>query len=265
MKKEFESLTSYITANKARIELNVAVLADKATEIAKAKKVFDEALKAFNEDVTVKQYEDLIDYADAACYNPVLEAITQGSIETYRGTQDKTSKEFEFKAKMTPIDLLELDTVFKKSTLDDALKTKGIFNNVDWKYWVEALNHAVYNVKKEAFGIERVSDKLNKWVISETAKALELANLDSLTNQTKALQSVMDAIIFEKFIDSKGKETDKNAYKVESRHTKALLENYSRWSNQSMNGVIFATDKTFRQMIMRVLYLIVNKKEMEAE
>lgn len=265
MKKEFESLKSYIAANNARIELNVAVLADKATEIAKAKKVFDEALKAFNEDVTVKQYEDLIAFSEAAMYNPVLEAIKQGSIETYRGTQDKTSKEFEFKAKMTPIDLLELDTVFKKSTLDDALKTKGIFNNADWKYWVEALNHAVYNSKKEAFGIERVSDKLNKWVISETAKVLELANLDSITNQTKAMQSIVDAIIFTAYIDAKGKETEKNAYKVESRHTRALLENYTKWSNQSMNGIVFATDKTFRQMLMRVLFLIINKKEMEAE
>ena len=161
--------------------------------------------------------------------------------------------EYSITDKTSIIDILDVEEIACKS----------IFNNSQWIHWVNALNHAVYSMKCDQMGITKKSKKLKSYKISAVANTLNLESVTSKIGATKAIQSVLDAILFVPVIDKKGNEV--NSFKVDGRDVTALLDNYTKWSSKEINTVVFPTEQTFRTMLMRVFHRVITSGEYSAE
>lgn len=257
IKMEVLNTEAYQTANQARIDLNtlIAEQGENITEAARAKAVakLDEALEALNEEYTAAQYALLL-----TSDTPVKDAIEQGKFNLYKASQvegEDGVTTYEFAGKPYFIRLVELE----KASPD------RIFPNGQWQFWAEGVNHAAYSMYCDRFGIADAdrSNKLKKFKISSTAKTLDIGDITTKTGATRALQKILDAILFEGTIDKKGKEVNK--YKVDGRHAEALLACYPKWSTNSLGTVVFPTDDTFRQMLMHVFNRVVTGKAFEGD
>lgn len=240
---------NYIKAEALLMELNEAVGTDSYSLIAKSKKALSEVIDKINDEIKKDIFANLL-----AQENTALEAIKLGSIELMSIKQDSKSNEFEFSEKMVILDLSELQENEGK---------KQIFANPQGIYWMESLNHAIYAMKCEQTQITEKSKRLSSFKISRIAKTLELESVTTKGGATNAIQKVLDACLYVPMNDKKGKEV--NTYKVDGRHITTILENYTKWSNSSINGIVFPSDSTFRQMLMRIFHCIVTDKKFIAE
>jgi len=262
MNKKFESIQEFLTTNEARIAYENALGDDKASEIAKTKAILDEALKVFNEKIIGMQYDDILIecQTDPESKNPTLKAITLGSLVAYGCKPNKKTGMVDFVEKMVIIDLHDLNARAKKINRD----TK-IFNNPSWVYWVEALNHALFEERKGSSEIKSLSDKYETFKITEPARELKI-DFSTIAGKTKCIQAVMDAILFAPYVGKDGKEDEtKNRYKVLTKHAKTLNDNYSTWSRKTKTGIVLPTEGAFRQQLMRILFSIVTGTEFKAE
>lgn len=246
---KINEMKNYSKVEGLLMRLNQAIENDIASEIADARQELSKALEELNGDIKLAKYRE---------FDSVLDAIKAGSITIKSLKQVKDSKLFELGDKMIVIDLKEFEEA----------RPKASFVNGQWLHWVEALNHAIYEMVIKELGVKQISKRLQKWKISAVARELNLVSILkngelSKNGAKSALQQVLDAIIFIESKDKKGKIV--NQFKVDGRDVNALLQNYTKWSASTINGVIFPTDATFRQMLMRIFHRIVTGKDYIAE
>ncbi len=231
------------------MRLNQAIEDDIASEIAEARQELSKALEELNGDIKLAKYRE---------FDSVLDAIKAGSITIKSIKQIKDSKLFELCDKMIVIDLKE----FEES------RPEASFVNGQWIHWAQALNHAIYEMVMRELGIKQISPRLQKWKVSAIARELNIVSILkngelSKNGAKSALQQVLDAIVFIESKDKKGQTV--NQFKVDGRDINALLRNYTKWSSNTINGVVFPNDATFRRMLMRIFHRIVTGKDYIAE
>ncbi len=243
----------YLKANQKRLDLNTLIesMGEKITEAEKLKAVaeLNDALEDLNDEVEAAAYRALVEKE-----NPVFEALKEGSFDLYGAKPDDKGM-YEFSAKMRLIDLVKME---KQSE-------KPIFANGQWANWIEALNHSIYNLFIVRHGIDaaKVSKKLKKFKISQLAEKLEIASLETKGGNIKALQQVLDAVIFEGVKDKKDNVVNK--YKALGHHVDALMDCYASFSNKSIGTIVFPSDETFRRELMHVMNRIVTGKAFEGD
>lgn len=195
-------------------------------------------LETLNAEIKAEEFTNIL-----GCELPALEACRRGFINLATIKTDPTTKKVEQKSKEEIIDLAEVqiqDTA-KQITVDPM-----------WAIFSEALNHAILNYNMEVQGITEKSKRLTKFKISTMAKMLnitesEMATTDGIKN---AMQKVVNSILKD--------------YKVTDKNAMQFLLNYTKYG-KAINGVVMPTEGTFRRLLMRILYQIVNNATLIAE
>lgn len=231
---------------------NAAVLSDSASGIANAKKKVNESLEALNEELKEAEYKEIASHKE-----PIKEIVTMGSLELYstKTTKNKDSDKetMEVSSKMQIFDIADFWT-----RVDQPL---NMFHSRDWETVLPKFGQAIFKMKCDEMHIlpTAVSKKYQGWLVDKLEKEFNLASATSITGATKIAQRIMDSVLYEPEKDKNG--VEHNKYKVETRHTKALLNNFTSWSNSTINAVTFPKDSTFRQMMMRIMHMVVTGKE----
>lgn len=218
-------------------KFNAAVAEKNGAEISRVKTLLDEAMIALNNAEKSAAFGALL-----ALENPGIEIVKQGFIELSRTKNNKETGLLELSKKMEIIDVVEIDK----------LADKPIFAAKNFGMYMEALNHAIVNRTCARQGITK-RGRLDKFQISAMAKMLEISSVDVETEEgvKQGLQNVVSSIVPGIEIS----DSDRNAF----------IDNYSTWSNKTINGVKMCTENNFRRMVMRVMSKSINGNEYVGE
>lgn len=216
-------------------EFNAAIIDENAALAVATEKLLRDALKALNDEEKAAQLN-----LWAGAEEPVLACLLDGG--TFALTSIKRDKDIgtiEISGKSAIVDLKELFKVVPQA-----------FANQLWAAYAEAANIAIRDYIANVMGIKTMTEKLSGFKLSATAKMLgiDAADMKSAKGTKAALQKVVDSILGE-------------GYTVTAEDAEAFRFNYASWGNKAINSVGLSMEATFRKMLTRIMYRIVNDVE----
>lgn len=199
----------YETATAAIAAMNEAVASDSYKGIAEAKGAMTKAFEELNAQVITEAFDGFL-----ATENPMLSAIKQGYVDLYASKSERNNLTGAESWVMSKKENVVIDIV----SLEKHAKRK-IFANGQWVWWIERFIHCLTQKAIEEIGTAEEKEKyLKNHQLSETARKCDVgANPTSYASLTKALQAVVDGIIFED--NGKGL----NKWKIDKRDVKYLI------------------------------------------
>ena len=194
----------------------------------------------------------------AADIDPMLAAITQCYIRQYtiKEEREKETKRVNMYSidnkKTIVIDL----SAFEKWHIQQLSAPLSL--NGQWIYWVESFTYRL-----NARAIERVEGDIDSFkrtsIVSAAALTEDiLPNPTSKTQIKKALQKIVDAIIFEAIDDG-----EENKYCVLSKDVNFLLDVMTKKGKKT--SIVCARTTTMTALITEIIHRIVNNGEYTAE
>lgn len=239
---------------------NEAVKRNQFTDINIATSDLANALVEINDAFKKAFYDEIFKLKDNEIVKTFIEI---GCVDLYAVKNDSERGEGYVKAgeKMEILDIKEL--------LDACVERQapGNYRQISRKEFhmehIDNLCHVIFAQKCKEMGIDPKSNKrYSAYCSYKVAKDCE-CNINTKTGITKAMQICFDSLVYVPTTDQKGNTV--NAYKVDTRYQKALLANFSKWSNKSINGVSFPNYDTFRRMFMRIAHMVLTGKAIELD
>ena len=179
-------------------------------------------------------------------------------------TEDKEGNIIPASIKITErIQILEFSDVpkWQEKAGDEHKKFSDLFAKENALIYLSCLNYTMYAERAKKYEI--TDGRIAKIINSEAAKVLEKeygTEFKSKRAKAKILQAMLDNILF-----IKGKTDDENIFKVDKRLVAFFEDNYTRFSNKTINGVVFPKFKTFDTIFMRLAHLVVTGDKIQGE
>ena len=236
----------YETVNEAVDAMNQAIADDSYKAIAEAKAKMTKAFDDLNAEVVKEAYNDFL-----AKEKPMLAAIEQGYIDLYMSKVERN--------KLTGVEVYKIDK--KLNNVVDIIgfekfANKKLFANGQWIWAVEAFIHNLTLKAIADIGTKEEKEKfLKNRPLSDAARKCDVGgDPASLGSLTKALQKIVDGIIYED--NGEGL----NKWKIDTRDVKYMI--YLAFKRgRGKRSIAIPRDQTVVNLVVEVCNRLVTKGE----
>lgn len=220
----------------------------------KASVLSNESLKAYNDLKRQEEYTALLSEV-----LPIKAAIIKGSINIGKIKLNTENNTYSIEESMEIIDLYNLELLSWEKA------KKSLFRDINVISYIDNLNHVLFKnvIKDLEIKPENVNKRYDSYKTIVFESSLNIKDSSTVTAQTKIIKYIFDSMVYNGVLDEK--EVEVNEWKVTSRDTKALTKCYAKWSKQKIGGIVFTTDKAFRELVVRVFNRILTNGEFSAE